>query len=64
MRRKTEESKVAEKIVDLLNKVDLDLDYVGVELARIKPRTHYNRLQIVAEAAQEEVENEQDRNLW
>lgn len=60
--RHTDEGKVAKKIAELLNKVDLDLDQVGVELARIHPRTHYNRVQIVVESAQEEVENEQSRN--
>ena len=53
---KTNEGKIALKIATLIDSVTLDLDQVGVELARLSPATHYNRLMLIAEAAVEEQE--------
>jgi hypothetical protein len=58
----SEEAKVAVKMTKLIDSVDLDLDRVGIEIARLKPATHYNRIMIVAEAAVEEQENSNGRN--
>lgn len=52
----TEEQKTAIKMVKLLDQVTLDLDRVGIEIARMKPKTMYNRLMLVAESAVEEQE--------
>ena len=56
------ELKTALKIADLLDSVSLDLDRVGIELARLHPTTHYNRLILIAEAAVEEQEMQNVRN--
>ena len=57
MRHKnTDEGKVALKIAKLVDSATLNLDQVGVELARLVPRTYYNRIMIVAEAAVDEQE--------
>ena len=53
----TEEQKTAIKMVKLLDGVSLDLDRIGIEIARMKPKTMYNRLMLVAESAVEEQEN-------
>jgi hypothetical protein len=53
--RKTEEEKVAGVIADKLDKVTLNLDEVGRYLAGM-PNIYYNRLMIVAEAAEYEKE--------
>ena len=50
----TDEAKVALKIANLIDSVTLDLDSVGVEMARLRPTTHYNRLILIAEAAADE----------
>lgn len=54
----TNEQKVAVKMAELIDGVALDLDRVGIEFARLKPKTHYNRLMIIAESAVEEQETE------
>ena len=64
MKSNSEEGKVAIKIVNLLNKVDLDLDRVGIEIARIEPKIHYNRMLLVTEAAIEEVKNGKTNISW
>lgn len=53
--RKSQEEKVAEQIADKLDKSTLDLDQVGRYLATM-PNLFYNRLMIVAEAAEFEKE--------
>ncbi len=60
MRRQqlTHEQKTAIKLSNLLDSVSLDLDRVGIELARLRPSTSYNRLILVAEAAVDEQERE------
>ena len=55
--RKTEEAKVAEKIAKLVDSSTLDLDRVGIELARLQPTLSYNRLILIAESAIQEKEN-------
>lgn len=58
----TKEQKVVNKLIELLDSVSLDLDRVGIELARTRPSTTYNRLILVAESAVEETEMEMSRN--
>lgn len=52
----TYEQKVAQKIEQLLSDVRLDLDLVGMYLAKYSPNVAYRRLQIIAESAEEEKE--------
>ncbi len=62
MRHKvSDEGKVALKIAKAIEGVALDLDRVGIELARLSPTTHYNRLILIAEAAVEEQESRNAR---
>lgn len=56
----TEEAKVAVKIAKALDQVTLDIENVGIELARLKPMIHYNRVMIMAEAAADEQEGQND----
>ena len=60
--QQTNESKIALKIANLIDSSTLDLDRVGIELARLAPTTYYNRLILIAEAAVEEQENINVRN--
>ena len=58
MRRiKTEEEKAALKLATIVSDVRLDLDEVGIYLARYFPTISYNRLILVAESAEFEKEN-------
>jgi hypothetical protein len=57
----TDEAKVAMKIANLIDSVTLDLDRVGIEMARLRPTTHYNRLILIAESAVAEQENQNVR---
>lgn len=50
------EQKLAVKLSNLLDSVSLDLDRVGIEIARLAPTTSYNRFILVAEAAVDEQE--------
>ena len=59
----TQEQKIAIQLTKLLDSVSLDLDRVGIEIARIRPTTMYNRLMLVAESAVEERENDDRNNL-
>jgi hypothetical protein len=59
---RSKEAKVAEKLANLVDSVTLDLDRVGIELARIQPLTTYNRLILIVESAIEEQENQSVRN--
>jgi DUF1009 family protein len=45
------EEKVAIKIADMLSDLRLDLEQVGVFIARQVPATGYRRLQVIAESA-------------
>jgi hypothetical protein len=53
--RKTDEQKVAEAIANKLDKASLNLDEVGRYLATM-PNLHYNRIMLIAEAAEWEKE--------
>ena len=60
--RKSREEQVAGKMADMLSDLRLDLDQVGVYIARHKPTTNYNRLQTLADSAYyEKVNQEQSR---
>jgi hypothetical protein len=52
-----DEEKVAVNMTNLLADHRLNLDRVGLYVARIEPSTNYRRLMIVAEAADEEWES-------
>lgn len=54
-RRTSTEEQVATRIGDLIDKVSLDLDQIGIYLARDNNIT-YNRLMVIAEAAEFEKE--------
>ena len=56
-RRMSNEEKVAQTIAKLLDSLSLNLDEVGKYLARFLPNTIYNRLMIIAEAAEWEKKN-------
>jgi hypothetical protein len=58
---KSDEEKLAERIVRHLDSATLDLDRVGLEIARLEPKTLYNRFILVAEAAVEEQEKQNER---
>jgi hypothetical protein len=53
----TEEEKAAKKISNVVSDVRLDLDSVGIYLARYSPTVSYNRLMLIAESAEFEKEN-------
>jgi hypothetical protein len=55
--RQTKEEKLAETIANLIADHRTDLDEVGVHLARMVPKTTYNRLLIITESAEHEMEN-------
>jgi hypothetical protein len=55
-KRKTEEEKVATTISKIISDLRLDLDQIGIYLARNNPNVSYNRLQIIAESAEFEKE--------
>ena len=54
---KTKEEKIAEQIANLTSDHRLDLDEVGRQVARMIPRTTYNRLLIITEAAEFELDS-------
>jgi phosphoribosyl-ATP pyrophosphohydrolase len=60
MRRRitTDEEKVVNAITKLIGHLTIDLDRVGIYLARIAPTVIYNRFMMIAEAAQAEKEEE------
>jgi hypothetical protein len=55
--RLTPEEKVAQQIENITSDLRLDLDLVGKYLANISPTVSYNRLMIIAEAAEFEKES-------
>lgn len=55
-RQKTEEEKLAEKLATMISDLRVDLDEVGVSIARMKPVTIYNRLIAITDSAEEEME--------
>ncbi len=63
MRRiQTAEEKAAKKLSTLVNDITLDLDSVGIYLARYSPTISYNRLLLIAESAEFEKESVDVRN--
>jgi hypothetical protein len=58
----TEEEKAAKKIANVVSDVRLDLDSIGIYLARYSPTVSYNRLMLIAESAEFEKENIDVRN--
>jgi hypothetical protein len=60
---KSREEKVAEKIAQLLDSLTLDLDQVWKYIARFLPTTIYNRLLIIAEAAEYEKEEQNEPEI-
>jgi hypothetical protein len=63
MRRKpkSNEEKIAEQIANIVCDTRIDLDQVGIYLARLRPNTPYNRIMIIAESAEWEKERAYDR---
>ena len=59
----TDEAKVAMKLAKTIDSATLNLDQVGVELARLVPHTFYNRFVIIAESAVEEQEKQNARQF-
>lgn len=55
--RLTNEEKVAKVIVYAVNDLTLDLEEVGEHIAEIANTVLYNRLQVIFEVAEEEVQN-------
>lgn len=65
--RLTDEERVAMKLSAIVSDLRLDLDRVGAYLAQIAPTVSYNRLIVIAEAAEHEKEakyNEQHYRLF
>jgi hypothetical protein len=50
----TPEEKVATKIASLVSDVTIDLEQVGLSIARDNPNVVYRRLQEIAEVAEQE----------
>jgi hypothetical protein len=57
---KSREEKVAEQITQLLEPISINLDEVGINIARMN-NVHYNRLLIVTESAEWEKTNAYDQ---
>lgn len=57
----TEAEKAAKKLEKIVNDLTLDLDQVGVYLARVAPNVSYRRLQEIAESAEYEKERQNVR---
>jgi hypothetical protein len=55
--RLTQEEKIAKQIENVVSDLRLDLDLVGRYLAHISPTVSYNRLMMIAEAAEFEKES-------
>lgn len=60
--KKSQEEKKAEQIANLVSDLRIDLDEVGIALARMRPTTIYNRLVVLMDSAEEEMEKENGRN--
>jgi hypothetical protein len=59
MRRiQTDEEKVVNTIGKLIGHLNIDLDRIGIYLARHAPTVIYNRFMVIAEAAQYEKEEQ------
>jgi hypothetical protein len=53
----TPEERIAKRLSDIVSDVRIDLDLVGVYLARTSPSVPYNRLVEIVESAQYEKES-------
>jgi hypothetical protein len=53
----TPEERIAKRLSDIVSDVRIDLDLVGVYLARTSPSVPYNRLREIIESAQHEKEH-------
>jgi acetolactate synthase small subunit len=58
----SDEERVAKRITDLLADQRLNLDRIGMYVARIEPSSNYRRVMIVAESADEEWEQVNGRH--
>jgi hypothetical protein len=58
----TDEEKAAKKLSAIVSDVRLDLDSVGIYLARLSPSITYNRLMLIAESAEFEKANVDTRH--
>ena len=58
--QKTKEHLLAEKVIDLLSDIRLDLDMIGLYFGRYARTVIYNRLQHIAEVAKHTQEKDQD----
>jgi len=56
---KSREEQVAGKMADMLSDLRLDLDQVGIYIARHRPTINYNRLQEIADSAYYEKVNQE-----
>ena len=61
-KQKTQEEKIAEQLSKIVADVRLDLDLVGIYLAKLAPNVSTMRLQIIAEAMDYEKEKMNDRS--
>lgn len=57
----TQEDKTAQMLVGSVDNLSLDLDQVGVKIARIAPNVLFNRLEVIVESAREEKEKLYER---
>lgn len=60
----TQEEKVAKKLSDIVSDLRVDLDLVGVYLARAFPNSTLRRLNIVTEAGLEDKEKRANYERW
>lgn len=58
----TDEEKVAVKIGDLLADQRLNLDRIGMYVARTEPSSNYRRLMVIADSADQEWEERNGRH--
>lgn len=59
----TDEEKVAVKMSQLLSDITLNLDDIGKYYARLEPSYHIKRLYVIAGAAEEEREKQENRQF-
>ena len=57
----TPEERIAKRLSDIVSDVRIDLDLVGVYLARTSPSVPYNRLREIIDSAQHEKEHNEFR---
>jgi len=58
-RTKTKEEKVAQKMLEAVADLTLNLDEVGREIAMTKPVVLYNRFITIADAATDTIDNQE-----